>query len=313
MQCFDCLAWDYRGLGCGVAGDCSGGDHNTVWLQPLEFAGLLEHLFLLKGGSLKISTRLKVGAVPIDVVTFAGALDAIEALVSAKRGGFVVTPNIDHVVLAEQNDAFRAAYQGASLSLVDGQPLVWASPMVGERLPEKISGSDLVGPLLERAAQKKWRVYFLGAGPGVAELAAQKVKERYGTLVVGCDSPMLSTNPEDPASQAAFAKVREAKPDLLLLALGAPKQEVLMHRLRAQYAPAVAVGVGASLDFIAGVVKRAPGWVSRSGLEWAWRLSREPKRLWRRYLVNDPKFLLILARTLKRPLSERVYARTEEG
>jgi N-acetylglucosaminyldiphosphoundecaprenol N-acetyl-beta-D-mannosaminyltransferase len=259
-----------------------------------------------------ISTRVQVGAVPIDVVTFAGALDAIEALVEAQRGGFVVTPNIDHVVLAEQNPDFRAAYACASLSLVDGQPLVWASPMLGERLPDKISGSDLVWPLLERAAQKKWRVYFLGAGPGVAELAAQKVKERYGTFVVGCDSPRLSIDPADPASQAAFEKVRAAKPDLLLLALGAPKQEVLMHRFLPAYAPAVAVGVGASLDFIAGMVKRAPAWVSRSGLEWAWRLSREPKRLWRRYLVNDPKFLLILARTLRRPLSERVYARSEE-
>ncbi len=258
---------------------------------------------------MKISTRLKVGEVPIDVVTFQGALDAIEALVAAGHGGYVVTPNIDHVVLAEQNPQFRDAYHEASLSLVDGQPLVWASPMLGERLPEKISGSDLVWPLLERAAQKKWRVYFLGAGPGVAEQAAKNVKERYGTFVVGCDSPMLSTDPDDPKSQEAFAKVREARPDLLLVALGAPKQEVLMHRLRALYAPAVAVGVGASLDFIAGTVKRAPRWVSSSGLEWAWRLSREPKRLWRRYLVNDPKFLLILARTLRRPLSERVFKR----
>lgn len=260
---------------------------------------------------MKISTRLKVGEVPIDVVTFQGALDAIEALVASGRGGFVVTPNIDHVVMAESNSEFRSAYAEASLSLVDGQPLVWVSPMVGEKLPDKISGSDLAWPLLERAAQKKWRVYFLGAGPGVAEQAAQKVKERYGTEVVGCDSPMLSLNPSDPKSQEAFEKVRKAKPDLLLVAMGAPKQELLMQKYREAYAPAVAVGVGASLDFIAGTVKRAPSWVSKSGLEWAWRLSKEPKRLWRRYLVNDPKFLLILARTLRRPLSERVYSKEE--
>jgi N-acetylglucosaminyldiphosphoundecaprenol N-acetyl-beta-D-mannosaminyltransferase len=256
-----------------------------------------------------ISTRLKVGEVPIDVVTFQGALDAIEALVASGRGGYVVTPNIDHVVMAESNPEFRSAYAEAALSLVDGQPLVWVSPMVGEKLPDKISGSDLAWPLLERAAQKKWRVYFLGAGPGVAEKAAEKVLERYGTQVVGCDSPMLSLNPSDPKSQEAFEKVRAAKPDLLLVAMGAPKQELLMQKYRQAYAPAVAVGVGASLDFIAGTVKRAPQWVSKSGLEWAWRLSKEPKRLWRRYLVNDPKFLFILARTLRRPLSERVFSK----
>ncbi|MBX7097205.1 MAG: WecB/TagA/CpsF family glycosyltransferase [Myxococcaceae bacterium] len=253
--------------------------------------------------------RLVIGQVPIDVITFDGALDAIEALVEAKAGGYVVTPNIDHVVLAESNTAFRDAYQGAALSLVDGQPLVWVSKQVGERLPDKISGSDLIWPLLERAAKKQWRVYFLGAGPGVAEKAAQVVRERYGTNVVGCDSPMVPKDAQPEAMKAVFDKLKAAKPDVVLFALGAPKQEVLMHRCMALYAPAVGLGIGAGLDFIAGTVARAPVWMQRAGLEWAYRLSREPKRLWRRYLVDDPKFLVILARTLRRPMGERVTER----
>lgn len=254
--------------------------------------------------------RLKVGEVPIDVVTFAGALEAIDGLIAARNGGYVVTPNIDHVVLADDNGAFRESYRHAALSLVDGQPLVWASRMLGEQLPEKISGADLILPLMERAAQKNWRVYFMGAGPGVAQKAADEVHKRYGTNVVGCDAPKVSVDPAAEENAQAVEKIAAAKPDIVLVALGAPKQEIWMHRCAAQYAPAVAFGIGAGLDFIAGTVKRAPKWMSSSGLEWAYRLSREPKRMWRRYLVNDPKFLLILARTMTRPLSERVLETT---
>jgi len=247
--------------------------------------------------------------VPIDVVTFAGALERIEQLVGEKKGGYVVTPNLDHVVLADDNVAFREAYTHAALSVVDGQPLVWASRILGEQLPEKISGADLILPLMEMAAKKQWRVYFMGAGPGVAEKAAEEVHRRYGTTVVGCDAPRVSVDPAASENAAAIGKIQAAKPDLVLVALGAPKQEIWMHRCMAQYAPAVALGIGAGLDFIAGTVKRAPQWMSNHGLEWAYRLSREPKRMWRRYLVNDPRFLLILARTMQRPLSERVFWR----
>lgn len=247
-----------------------------------------------------------MGHLYIDRLTFAEAVDAIELLVAAGRGGTVLTPNVDHVVLADQNEDFRHAYARADLSLVDGKLLQWASRLLGEPLPEKISGSDLVTPLAERAALRGWRVYLFGAAPGVPEDAAQKLRERHGTLVVGCDSPQVSLSPTAAESEAALAKLREARPDLVLVALGAPKQEIWMERMRAHYAPAVAVGVGASLDFVAGRVRRAPAWVSSSGLEWLWRLSREPRRLWRRYLVNDPKFLGILLRTLRLPAAERV-------
>lgn len=236
---------------------------------------------------------------PIDVLTFDAALEAIGQLVAEKKGGYVVTPNIDHVVLADSNEAFKASYQDASLSLVDGQPLVWASRLLGEQLPEKISGADLILPLMDMAAKRKWRVYFMGAGPGVAEKAAEEVRLRYGTNIVGCDAPKVSVDPDASENAEAIAKIRKAKPDVVLVALGAPKQEIWMHRCMPQYAPAIALGIGAGLDFIAGTVKRAPPWMSKNGLEWAYRLSREPRRMWRRYLINDPKFLLILARTLR--------------
>lgn len=245
-----------------------------------------------------MSTRLRIGKLPVDVLSFAQALDAIEALVEKKTGGFVFTPNVDHVVVAETHEAFARAYQRASLSLADGMPIVWASRLLGTPLPERVTGADIIVPLLERAGQRGWRVYFLGAGPGVAQKAADLVKARYGTQVVGIDSPMVRL---DDAAQldAIAANIRAAKPDLVLMALGAPKQELLIDALDERIRPAVSLGIGAGLDFIAGTVQRAPRFFQKNGLEWLYRLTREPGRLWRRYLVNDPKFALILARTLR--------------
>ncbi len=250
------------------------------------------------------SPRLKIGQLWIDALTFPEALERIEALVSGGRGGGVFTPNVDHVVNVEHDPAFRAAYDHAALSLVDGTPLLWASRLLGMALPEKISGSDLVMPLMERAGARGWKVYLLGGEPGVGEKAAAVFRERFGVQVVGIDAPRV--NLADPENLTALVeRARAAKPDLVLVALGSPKQELLIDRMREQLRPAVALGIGASLDFVAGTVKRAPRWMSKAGLEWSYRLAQEPGRMWRRYLVNDPKFLLILLRTLKIPIAER--------
>jgi N-acetylglucosaminyldiphosphoundecaprenol N-acetyl-beta-D-mannosaminyltransferase len=244
--------------------------------------------------------RFRLGPLAVDRVTAAGALDRIEALVAARRGGCVFTPNVDHVVLAERNAAFRDAYARAELSLADGMPLLWAARLLGERLPEKVSGSDLVLPLVERAAARGWRVYLLGGPPGVAEGAAAKLLARWPALrIVGTDAPYVRVDGPDPEGDAALARLRAAAPDLVLVAFGAPKQELWMHRHRAELGQAVAVGVGASLDFVAGRVRRAPRALQRVGLEWAWRLAREPRRLWRRYLVDDRQFVPIVWRELR--------------
>jgi N-acetylglucosaminyldiphosphoundecaprenol N-acetyl-beta-D-mannosaminyltransferase len=240
-----------------------------------------------------------LGKVPVDCVTFGEALDAVEHLVAARKGGYVFTPNIDHVVTVEDDAEFAQAYARADLSLADGMPLVWASKVLGSPLPERVAGSDLVGPLLERAGQRGWRVYFLGAGPGVAQRAAEIARERWGTNVVGTDAPMVTLT--DTAQVDAIAQqLAEAKPDLVLMAFGAPKQELLIARIADRVRPAVLLGIGASLDFIAGTVKRAPLLMRKTGLEWLYRLAQEPRRLWRRYLVNDPRFLVILLKTMRR-------------
>ena len=242
--------------------------------------------------------RLRIGKLWVDVLRFDEALDAVEALVRAGQGGNVFTPNVDHVVSVESNEAFRQAYARAALCLADGMPLVWGSRLLGRPLPERVAGSDLVLPLLERAAQRGWRVFFLGADDGVADKAAEVVRKRFGTDVVGTDAPRITLGDAAQLERIA-AQLNAAKPHLVLMAFGAPKQELLMDALREKVRPAVCLGIGASLDFIAGTVKRAPEFMRRSGLEWLYRLGQEPRRLWRRYLVNDPLFAAILLRTLR--------------
>ena len=242
--------------------------------------------------------RLRLGKVFIDVVSFAEALDEIARLVASGNGGFVFTPNVDHIVMVDSHPEFEAAYQKASLCLADGVPVVWASRLFDTPLPEKVSGSDLIGPLLELAGQKQWRVAFVGAAPGVAEKAAEVARTKWGTNVVLTEAPMV--NLKDKAQLDAIGeRVAAAKPELALMAFGAPKQELLINHIAERVKPAVLLGVGASLDFIAGTLKRAPVVFQKTGFEWLYRLGQEPRRLWRRYLINDPKFALILMRSLK--------------
>jgi len=243
--------------------------------------------------------RVRVGCLPIDVVDFEGALDAIDRLVQAKNGGTVFTPNVDHVVMAEHDERFRTAYAAAALSVVDGTPVLWASRLLRTPLPEKISGSDLIMPLLRRAEERGYRVYFLGGAPGVADLAKSKVEAALPRIqIVGTDAPFIDVKNSSNELDEVCARIRNAAPDLVFVALGAPKQEIWSYLRAEQLKPAVLIGVGASLDFVAGIQKRAPSWMSKFGLEWLYRLAQEPRRLAARYLLRDPEFGLILARQL---------------
>ncbi|HET9955720.1 MAG TPA: WecB/TagA/CpsF family glycosyltransferase [Polyangiaceae bacterium] len=244
---------------------------------------------------MKTVERIQIGQLPVDVVDLNGALDVIDELV-ANGGGTVFTPNVDHVVVAEQNARFRAAYSRASLSLVDGMPVLWAARLLGQPLPMKVSGSDLIEPLMQRAAQRGYRVYLFGGDDGVAEKARDVLIQKFpGLNIVGWDNPRINV---DAISDELLAKIRATNPQLVLVALGAPKQELFCAEQREKLAPAVLLGIGASLDFVAGIRKRAPRWMSRMGLEWLFRLAQEPRRLAHRYLVRDPQFLWVLGKQI---------------
>ena len=242
-----------------------------------------------------VISGVRMGRLRVDVLERSSALDAVRRLVEAGRGGAVFTPNVDHVVMAERHPSFECAYRRASLTFADGAPIVWASKLIGPALPEKLSGSDMLYPLVRLAAEHGWRVYLLGGGPGVATEAADRMRAEFGVDIVGTDDAHIKL--DDPAADApVLARIRAARPHLIFVALGAPKQELWIDQARHALGGAVAIGVGASLDFVAGKVRRAPSWMSKMGLEWFYRLCQEPRRLWRRYLVHNVLFLWYLAR-----------------
>ena len=250
--------------------------------------------------------RCRIGDAWIDAVTREEALRDIAAMVDEGRGGMVVTPNVDHIVRLERDALFRHAYRRADLALADGTPVLWAARLLGTPLPEKVSGSDLALPAAQLAASRGWRVYLLGGAPGVAERAAARLVREHGVMIVGTDAPLVTTEGDDVAEQAIVDRIAAAAPDIIFVAFGAPKQERLCARIRDRLCPAVLLCVGISLSFIAGDLRRAPGLISRLGLEWAYRLVQEPRRLWRRYLVDDPRFAGIVWRTGRLPRHDRV-------
>jgi N-acetylglucosaminyldiphosphoundecaprenol N-acetyl-beta-D-mannosaminyltransferase len=242
--------------------------------------------------------RLQLGNLAVDVVTFGEALARIDAMITSGQGGTIFTPNVDHVVMVDDDARFRRAYAEADLVVPDGMPIVWASRWLDQRLPEKISGSDLVMPLVDRASRKGWRVYLLGGGDGVAQEVANRLTAKHPKLVIaGVDSPRVDIDESAAQREATLGRVKAARPDLVFVAVGSPKQEIWIAETFDALRPATVIGVGASFDFIAGKARRAPPWMSEAGLEWAFRLGMEPRRLWRRYLLRDPRFLGILLRT----------------
>lgn len=252
-------------------------------------------------GEAKARDRVWLGPVPVDAVDLPGALERIAGLVEAREGGAVYTPNVDHLLSAQDDAQFREAYAAVDLALVDGTPVVWLCRLLGVPVREKVSGSDLVRPLMQISARRGFRVQMLGAGPGVAARAAAILgAEAPGLRVVGTSSPRIDMA-QPPESRAAVREeLVRLQPDLVLVALGAPKAEKFSHECR-QRMPApvpVFVCVGAGLDFVAGAVRRAPRWMSRAGLEWLYRLVQEPRRLWRRYLVRGPRALPLFAALL---------------
>jgi N-acetylglucosaminyldiphosphoundecaprenol N-acetyl-beta-D-mannosaminyltransferase len=246
---------------------------------------------------------VRIGAVRFDRVTQREAIEAIDHLIAAGQGGYVVTPNVDHLVLASRDPELGEVYRRASLSLADGQPIMWMTRILRAPLPEKVSGSDLIDPLMAAAARRGWRVFLFGATPEVSAQAAEALQARHRWLrIVGRDS-----SPWDPKdgvlSTSVVEAIRRSGADLVVVALGCPKQELWMSRHEAAIGPGVAIGLGGSLDFVAGATRRAPRWMSRAGFEWLYRLAQEPRRLAYRYLVRDTQIIPVFLGTLRSRLA----------
>jgi len=244
--------------------------------------------------------RVPLFGYELDAVDMPQAVSRIYSWVAAgkKTCRFVVTPNVDHSVIYQTHPGLQRAYANASLVLADGAPVVAAARMLGRPLPCRVAGSDLV-PAIFDAAEKTGglRAYLLGAGPGVAERAASNIALRWPNVqVVGTYSPPMGFEHDRRENDRILARISAAQPDILMVGLGAPKQELWVNEHRERIEVSVALCIGASIDFLAGEKSRAPLWMRRSGLEWVHRVATEPRRLLKRYARDAWIFPRLVAR-----------------
>ncbi len=224
--------------------------------------------------------------IPVDSVTMDEALDRIDEMVASGRPHYVVTPNVDFLVQAQTNPELHRILCEADLVLCDGQPLVWASRWLGNPLPERVAGADLAPRLIAQAERKGHRIFLLGATPEANEAAARRLRKTHPQLqLAGHYSPPFAPL-EEMDHDALVCRIRAAEPDILFVGFGCPKQEQWIARHYRALGVPVCLGLGATIDFLAGRVRRAPEWMRRSGLEWTYRLSQEPRRLFRRYWTD---------------------------
>jgi N-acetylglucosaminyldiphosphoundecaprenol N-acetyl-beta-D-mannosaminyltransferase len=238
----------------------------------------------------------------ISRLTMGETLDRVLGWCAAPRGEscrYIVTPNVDHAVMFQHRGDLREAYADASLVLADGLPLVVASRLFRHNLPERVAGSDLVPRLM--ATGKPIRVFLLGAAEGVADLAAERIRLNWPAVeIVGTLSPPIGFESDTAENERILVAVAAARPDLLVIGFGAPKQELWVHRNYQRLEAKVAVCAGATIDFLAGHRRRSPVWMRRAGLEWLHRIASEPRRLAGRYARDAWEFPQLMWREWRR-------------
>ncbi|MBU2570393.1 MAG: WecB/TagA/CpsF family glycosyltransferase [Gammaproteobacteria bacterium] len=244
--------------------------------------------------------RLKMFGIDFDALTMPEAVAKV-LLWSEEpdyRCRYLVTPNVDHVVKFQTDQALRAAYRDAAMVTVDGKPVLWASRLLGKSLPGLVAGSDFCPALFDAAKTKPGlRVFLLGAAEGVAVRAAETISRRWPWVtVVGCYSPPMGFNAQSAENRQVLDMINQAKPDVLLIGLGAPKQEIWVHAMQDQLQVKAALCIGATIDFLAGEKMRAPKFLRTLGLEWLHRMLSEPKRLAGRYWHDAKVFPRLVLR-----------------
>ncbi len=242
---------------------------------------------------------VQICGVPMHNVTFPQVLEIIDDRIRRRAPGYIVTPNVDHICRYNREAEFRELYANAFLSLADGTPVMWVGRLLRKPIKQKISGSDMVFWLTEHAAKQGHSVFLFGAAEGVAEKAAERLTEMYpGLRIAGTYCPPLGFEKNTDEAAQALDAVKAANPDICYVALGAPKQERWMSAYAVPAGVPVSLGIGAGLDFVIGKEKRAPVWAQRSGIEWLWRLAQDPKRLAKRYFIDDALFFRLVLRDL---------------
>jgi N-acetylglucosaminyldiphosphoundecaprenol N-acetyl-beta-D-mannosaminyltransferase len=248
--------------------------------------------------------RVNILGVGVSAINMTQALDTIDGWISQRDRHYVCITGVHGVMESQRDERLRQIHNQAGLVTPDGMPLAWLSRW--KRFPwvERVCGSDLMLAVCRQSLVKGYRHYFYGGAKGVPEKLADRLIRCFpGLQVAGLYSPPYRTLTKD-EDERVIRTINDAKPDIVWVGLSTPKQEYWMSEHLGRIGAAVMVGVGAAFDFHAGLKKRAPRWMQRCGLEWCFRLITEPRRLWRRYLINNPWFLwLILCQALGKKIS----------
>jgi len=203
----------------------------------------------------------------------------------------IYTPNIDFIVKAQRDKNFKACLNDASLLIPDGKPIIWISRWFGTPLKEKVSGSSLFFRLCHLAVKNQYRIFLLGAAKGVAERAKINLEKQYpGILISGVYSPSTGFENDQNEIGHIISLLRQSASDILVVGLGAPKQETFIHMYKYKYQIPVSLGLGGTIDFAAGIQKMPPEWIKQSGLGWLYRLILNPRKFWKRYILEDLVF-----------------------
>ncbi|MHB1757752.1 MAG: WecB/TagA/CpsF family glycosyltransferase [Leptospirillum sp.] len=224
-------------------------------------------------------------------VTLGEASEVFSEMARKKETRVIFTANAEHIALMSSNREFQKAYHGADFILADGMPLVWFSRLIGERLPERVTGSDLLPELCRMAEKKSLKVFFLGGTDDVTPKAIANLLKRFPALhVVGFATPWIDLANDEEIHSDLIETINQSGADIVFIGFGAPKQEIWLTRNKDRLKTGIVISVGGTFDFLAGKTVRAPLWMQKSGQEWLWRLLHEPKRLWRRYLIGNIRF-----------------------
>jgi N-acetylglucosaminyldiphosphoundecaprenol N-acetyl-beta-D-mannosaminyltransferase len=231
----------------------------------------------------------------IDAITEAEVIAHVLGALQAGRGGRLVTLNVDIFRAASRDPALRRLISASTLRVADGMPVVWATRLRGTPVPERVTGASLILSLSQAAAQAGRSVYLLGGAPGVPEQARAALCRRYpGLTVAGVEAPAFGFDSTPVGIRAVCARLVAAAPDIVYVGLGFPKQERVIAHVAPSLPSAWFVGCGAAIPFAAGALQRAPRWMQEAGLEWLFRMAREPRRLAQRYLIDDLPFAGLL-------------------
>lgn len=238
---------------------------------------------------------VRVARVPIHAVDLDGACARVDEFIREQAPHYNIAINAAKVVAFHDDEALRRAIDEAHLLTADGQAVTWAARLLGQPVPERVAGIDLMQALLTHAAQRDYTVYLLGAKQEIVCECVAKAQALYPSLrIAGFRNGYFERHDEADIIDA----IRATKPDILFLGFGTPAKEYFMHRhYRALGVPFV-MGVGGAFDVFAGRLSRAPRWMQRTGLEWAFRLGQDPRRMWKRYLIGNPRFVWLIVREL---------------